>query len=127
MRNDRPSPVAPQPPPSLWDSIEPPIVVKPIDPPPGSIQDSFLRFHEANPWVYVALCRLARDLLERGQTKIGIGMLWEVLRWQHARATQDAKSTFKLNNNLRSRYVRLLMDQEKDLAGVFDVRALQAA
>lgn len=126
-RFDRPTPPPTDPPPNLWDSIDPPEVIPTVEPVPGSIQESFEQFHAANPWVYEALRRLSMELVERGRKKIGIGMLFEVLRWQHARTTVDATSEFKLNNNLRSRYARLLMDQEPDLAGVFEIRELKAA
>jgi hypothetical protein len=92
-----------------------------------TIQDTFEAFHKANPWVYVALVRLARDLHRRGYTRIGIGMLFEVLRWHYFRATRDEHSDFKLNNNYRSRYSRLIMDREPDLADAFEIRRLTAA
>lgn len=128
-RFDRPTPPPTDPPPNLWDSLEPPEVVPaPLaDPVPGSIQESFEQFHRDNPWVYEALRRLAVDLVRRGRKKVGIGMLFEVLRWQHTRETVDPNSEFKLNNNLRSRYARLLMDNEAELAGAFEVRELKAA
>jgi hypothetical protein len=84
----------------------------------------FAKFHSANPHVYEALKKLALDLVERGHERIGIGMLFEVLRWQHAMRTTDPD--FKLNNIYRSRYARLLMDQEPRLAGVFETRRLQS-
>ena len=40
------------------------------------------------------------------------------------RATTDEHSGFKLNNNYRSRYARLIMEQEADLEGVFQIREL---
>lgn len=127
MRRDLPSRPQPDPVANLWDSLEPPVVIESIDPPPGSIQEAFERFHADNRWVYDALRALALDLVDRGRTKVGIGMCFEVLRWQHTRSTSDPTSEFKLNNNLRSRYARLLMDNEPALAGVFDVRELKAA
>jgi hypothetical protein len=99
-----------------------------VDPTPGarSIEEAFLAFHKANPWVYAALVRLARELTNRGRTRIGIGMLFEVLRWQWYLRTTDANSDFKLNNNYRSRYARLIMASESDLDGAFDTRELKA-
>lgn len=92
----------------------------------SSLQDQFERFHVANEWVYELLVRLARDLIEHGARKVGMGMLFEVVRWQYARATTDAASDFKVNNSYRSRYARLVMEREPDLAGMFDVRELRA-
>ena len=84
--------------------------------------ERFWRFHEANPQVYSTLRRLSLDLVDRGHSRIGIGMLFEVIRWQIAMTTTDKE--FKLNNNLRSRYARLLMKNEPRLAGVFETREL---
>lgn len=124
-RYDTPDPDDPDEQPSLFDHGLAPRIV-PV-PGTGSIEGNFLAFHAANPWVYTALVRLARDLHNSGRRKVGIGMLFEVLRWQWTRATTDQASDFKLNNNYRSRYARLIMRQEPDLDGVFDTRILHAA
>lgn len=83
----------------------------------------FAEFHAANPWVYTRLRALTADLVAHGRTRIGIGMLFEVLRWQTAMATHDAHSDFKLNNNYRSRYARLL---DAEFPGVFELRELKS-
>lgn len=54
-------------------------------------------------------------------------MLFEVLRWQHAVSTDDPTSPFLLNNNWRSRYARLIAEQEPDLHHAFELRELRAA
>ena len=86
---------------------------------------SFLAFHEANPEVYAQLVKLARQAKARGRTKMGIGMLWEVLRW-HFWLETKGDAEFKLNNNHRSRYARLIMGLEADLLGVFETRELRS-
>jgi hypothetical protein len=88
------------------------------------IQDKFQEFHQNNPSVYQELCALARRWKEIGREKIGIGMLFEVLRWNTVMRTTT--SDFKLNNNYRSRYVRLIQEQETDLKDLFNVRDLRA-
>jgi len=93
-----------------------------LTPASRTIQEAFDEFHALNPWVYEHLVRLARDLRVRGATRIGIGMLFEVLRWQYWRQTEG--DAFKLNNNYRSRYARRIMENEPDLAGIFEVREL---
>jgi hypothetical protein len=72
--------------------------------------------------VYDRLVKLARDLVARGHRKLGIGMLYEVVRWMQYMETTDTE--YKLNNNHRSRYAREIMLREADLADVFDVREL---
>ena len=90
-----------------------------------SIEARFREFHAANPRVYQTLCSLARYAMQKGKRKIGIGALWERMRWDLWLETTDVD--FKLNNNFRSRYARLLMWHESDLAGVFEIRTLHTA
>lgn len=89
-------------------------------------QEQFQQFHARNPWVYGALVALARDLKGRGRRKVGVKMLFEVLRWHYYRQTDDPDSDFKLNNNMHSRYARLIATQEADLADIFEMRVLRA-
>jgi hypothetical protein len=88
------------------------------------IQRAFLEFHRQNPEVYDHLVNLARRSRDRGFRKTGIGHLWEVMRW-HVRLENVGEPDFKLNNNYRSRYARLIMAQEPDLRGFFELRELQ--
>lgn len=87
-----------------------------------NITTQFEKFHKENPHVYTELLALSRQAHDRGRRKIGIGMLFEVLRWNRLITTTDTK--FKLNNNYRSRYARLLMDINPELEGLFEVREL---
>lgn len=90
-----------------------------------TIEEAFHAFHAANPHVYWELVLLARQARRRGVRRIGIGMLFEVLRWRVALRTGGDE--FKLNNNYRSYYARLIMLNEPDLVGVFETRQLHAA
>jgi hypothetical protein len=83
---------------------------------------AFIEYDRQNPHVYARLRELALQAKATGRPKLGIGMLFEVLRWEHYLAT--AGDEFKLNNNYRSRYARLLMHREPTLVGFFDVREL---
>ena len=113
-------------PPNLFDeaNMPQPVATRKI----GTIEDNFREFHHHNPWVYEALVELAMDMHRHPGRPYGsglsMGMLFEVLRWQYRRATTDEHSDFKLNNNYRSRYARLIMEQEPDLEGVFQIREL---
>lgn len=85
----------------------------------------FWAFHERNPEVYAGLVRLARTGKQSGRTKLGIGQLFEVLRWEWMiGGLPDRHEQFKLNNNYRSRYSRLIMQREPDLEGIFETREL---
>jgi hypothetical protein len=89
-----------------------------------SIDERFQRFHEANPQVYDELLKLALRARRAGARRIGVKMLFEVLRWRHTLRTQG--DDFKLNNNYHSRYARLLM-QEPELRGCFETRTLTSS
>lgn len=88
-----------------------------------SLDACFARFHTNHPEVYRGLVALAREAKQAGQTRVGIGMLFEVLRWQRVVAGDDHE-TFLLNNNYRSRYARLIMANERDLDDIFATRDL---
>jgi hypothetical protein len=89
----------------------------------ATIQAQFEAFHQLNPWVLRALESLTADYLKRGARRVGIGMLFEVLRWRYVTATEGDE--FRLNNNFRSRYVRLLIERHPEWAPAFEVRALR--
>ena len=84
---------------------------------------AFMEFHADNPQVYSELRRLSLELLGKSRQHYGIGGLFEVLRWQHAMSTSDTE--FKLNNNHRAFYARLLMHNEPTLKGFFELRRSQ--
>lgn len=87
--------------------------------------ERFEAFHAANPRVYHVLLRLAREWTTRtGLHKLGIKTLYERARWEIAIATSDPH--YKLNNNHTAWYARLLMAENPDLAGMFDLRTSEA-
>ena len=92
---------------------------------PKTIQGRFDKYHDDHPEVYTELVRLARKACKAGKEQWGIGALCEVLRWETALRKPEGEA-FKLNNNYRSRYARLIMEQEPDLATFFEVRTLAA-
>lgn len=75
--------------------------------------------------MYVKLVKMAHALRRKGHTKIGISMLFEVLRWKRHLQTDDVTG-FRLNDNYRSRYARLIMKNEPTLAAFFKTRVLRA-
>lgn len=85
------------------------------------IQRQFELFDRQNPEVYRELVGLSLQW-RREHRKCGIGMLFEVLRWN--RGLQTAGDDFKLNNNFRSRYVRKLIAEHPELDGFFELREL---
>lgn len=90
-----------------------------------TLHEKFLKYHEDNPEIYEILKRLAFEAKKKGRKKIGIKMLWEVMRWERFIHSNDPEG-YKLNNNYPSRYARLLMENEKELEGFFEVRKLRS-
>jgi hypothetical protein len=85
------------------------------------IELEFKEFHLEHPEVYNELVKLARTWQSNGSDKLGIATLFEVLRWNsHLNPQRD--SGYKLNNNYRALYARLIMEQEPDLNGLFEIR-----
>lgn len=116
---------APQPPAACrqqqidWDTLQP------CTPPPkvegATIEEQFRSFHRQNPHVYMAIVSLARTLKHQEKwTKAGMKQIFEQLRWKYAMKTRGDKWNF--NNNYTAHYARLVMQQEKDLAGFFETR-----
>lgn len=98
---------------------------KPLPPPSETIAERFLAFHLESPEVYRTLVALARQWVAKtGRNRIGIATLYERARWELAVSTSDPD--FKLNNSYRAYYARLIMAQERDLAGMFEVRTSDA-
>lgn len=95
---------------------------------PRTIQERFEAFHKANPAVYKKLVEITRGLKVKGFNSVGIGMVFEVVRWHYMKEIGPVDTTegFTLNNVFRSRYARLIMRQEKDLDGIFETRELTA-
>ncbi len=86
------------------------------------LEAAFWLFHHENPHVYAVLVKLAREwIAARGKHKLGMVMLFQRARWEIEMTTKD-EFGFKLNNNHVPFYARLIMDQEPDLAGVFNLR-----
>jgi hypothetical protein len=97
-----------------------------------AVQEEFEEFHRENAEVYVYLVKLAREMVRRGYDEIGIGHLYEVLRWRVKIATkadpdyyQPDGKPLKLANAHRARYARLIMKREPDLAEIFRTAELR--
>lgn len=88
------------------------------------LQFQFERFHREHPEVYKVLVWFAREAQGRG-VRVGMKALWERLRWEFSVGEQSGKD-YRLNNNHTSRYSRLIMEQESDLAEMFETRALRS-
>jgi hypothetical protein len=85
-----------------------------------SIADRFQLFTICNPHIYAMIRKIALDLKLTGHRRMGMKAIFERLRWLYAIQTKG--DVFKLNNSFTSHYSRLLMEQEPELAGFFELR-----
>jgi len=85
--------------------------------------DAFIDFHVENPHVYDMLVRLALRAKRKGSCP-GIGCLFEVMRYRFTLVTTG--NEFKLNNNFRSLYARVMSVREPELRNYFEFRDLRS-
>jgi hypothetical protein len=90
-----------------------------------TLAEAFADFDETNPHVYGNLRMLALEAVRGGRRRLGIKALFEALRWEYLINTDHAEGEYKLNNNLTAYYARKL-NQDPELAGVFELRELKA-
>ena len=84
------------------------------------IEEAFQLFHQANPHVYEMLASMARRVRLAGFKRYGIKTLFEAARYRNDIETNSA--SFKLNNNFTALYARMIMAEQPDLEGMFELR-----
>jgi len=102
------------------------LVFQPIkpEPPESRLYRRFEKFHADNPEVYDNLVRLAREFRRKGSNhnrKMGIAMIYELLRWNYY-MNIETEEEYCLSNDFRAPYARLIMDREPDLQDAFTIR-----
>lgn len=112
---------------SLDDLIEPIVTPRALPLMPAGVNSSFDAFHHHNPWVFRALERLAADWLARGNTRIGVKGLFEVLRYAYGTKIGPGSEPIRLNNSHTSRYARLLLEAHPEWSTAIELRDLRAA
>lgn len=90
----------------------------------ATLQERFEAFAKANPHVYVELRRRALTLARRGVKRVGVKALVESMRYDAAVSRGD--DGYALNNSLTSRFARMLVDSEPELAGLIELRELKS-
>ena len=86
-----------------------------------ALEEEFRAFHNRNPRVYLKLRTLALRLKANGVTSYGMKALFEIMRFN---ALLQSDTKFKLSNSYAPYYARLLMINEPQLYGFFEVREL---
>jgi len=83
-------------------------------------EKAFWKFHEANPRVYLLLQEYARRWRRANpNVPVGIDLLYARIRWDFGINTGSTADNFKLSNNHKPYYARLIMEKNSDLKGIF--------
>jgi hypothetical protein len=88
-----------------------------------NIQQRADAFRSKHPNIYKALVALARQAKAAGVKRVGMGTLYEVVRWQRLLVGDPVK----LNNSWRSRIARHIVKTEPSLAPLFFQRELKSS
>ena len=86
-------------------------------------ETKFWNFHQKNPQVYDKLVEMTWQAKRVGRTRVGMKMMFEVLRWEHLMQTDS--DDYRLNNNYAPYYARLVMTCDPRLDGMFETRAMR--
>jgi len=89
---------------------------------PSPMEVRFLAFHAENPHVYDTLRGICLEVRRSGHRRFGIRTVWERLRWLTLFDTSRPEGEKKLNDHYTRYYARLLMEQEPELWGFFEIR-----
>lgn len=96
---------------TAWDSLQSRFSFDAHD------EAKFAQYHADHPAVYLTLRKFALEARRAGRDRLSINMLFERVRWETMVGAGD--DTFKMNNNWRAHYARLLMRQEVELGPAF--------
>lgn len=88
--------------------------------PNGKLEAAFWEFHQNNPTVYRLLVRYARQWRQY-HTHCSINLLFERVRWAYF-VKIKSQDNFRLNNNHRAFYARMIERREPDLHDFFRLR-----
>jgi hypothetical protein len=86
----------------------------------SSVIDQFREFHSENPAVYDEFKRLARMMKNSGRKKYSVDAIIHVIRWNFALRTTG--HPFKISNNIRAIYGRLLAFDDPQFATFFNFK-----
>lgn len=86
----------------------------------GKLERAFWQFHSDNPLVYERLVKHARNW-QRNHEHCSINLLFERVRWDFGMDTNTVDG-FKLNNNYRAFYARLIEEKEPGMKSLFRFR-----
>jgi hypothetical protein len=84
------------------------------------IVEAFWTFHKNNPQIFALFAGYARELKARGVTHYATHAIIERIRWHYDVETDDVD--FKINNNHKPCYARLLATEDPAFQDFFEFR-----
>lgn len=91
----------------------------------NAIDLDFREFHAANPHVYELFVQFAKQVRATGRSKYSADAVMHRIRW-HLNVETRSFDGFKINNNFASRYARLLIAEQPDFEGFFELRKIKS-
>ena len=79
----------------------------------------FEKYHHENPRIYHEIVKMAKALKAAGRKHYGMKGIFETIRYETA---IKGKGSFKINNNYTPHYARLVMENNPELKGFFELR-----
>jgi hypothetical protein len=90
---------------------------------PEPMKRAFKKFHADNPWVYDEFKKLATQMKNSGRKRYSAEAILQVLRWHMDLQTTGVE--FKISNNFRSMYARLLVYNNPEFKGFFVMHGIK--
>lgn len=89
---------------------------------PSDKLEKFKEWHRDNPHVYKKFKELAHEMKKTGRSRYSAETIINVLRWHTDLSTQGGE--FKISNDYRSIYARLLAYQYPEFEGFFSFKGM---
>lgn len=91
----------------------------------GQLEQRAAAFDERHPEVFALVERFVLQAAAAGRRRIGIGAVWERIRWYYD-VELDTREHFKLNNSHRAYYARRFIAAHPEHAELFETRRLRS-
>ena len=91
------------------------------------IDKKFMEFHTDNPHIMDSIVRYTRQLKSAGRKHFGMAAVFERIRWDYAVIIKrDTKKGFRISNDFRSRYARLVEQLYPEFKGFYRTRPISS-
>lgn len=107
---------------TILPDIQP--IVTPYNAQDMSLDVATVKLHEANPQLASIILAMIGMLQDRGRNHFSFDCLWENVRHYMVIKHGDIRYKIRLCNDYRSRFTRILIEENPDLVSFFDTREL---